>query len=151
MWGRCTNPLTNGYKHYGGRAITVCERWRDFEAFLLDMGQRPEGKTLGRIDHDGDYEPRNCRWETPSEQAASSGYRAPDAQSKPGEMPATVEAWIQRVTSAGGKARAKKLTSRQRKKIASSGGAAVWKDVSAEERSARMREVIRARWAKKKP
>ena len=61
-----------------------------------------------------------------------------------------MEAWIQRVTSAGGKARAKKLTPRQRKKIASSGGRAVWKDVSAEERSARMREVIRARWAKKK-
>ena len=62
MIQRCTNPKRREYKYYGARGITVCERWRSFENFLADMGERPEGLTLDRINNDGNYEPGNCRW-----------------------------------------------------------------------------------------
>lgn len=73
MMQRCTNPKRRSYKHYGGRGITVCLRWRTFENFLADMGDRPDGKTIDRWpDKDGNYEPGNCRWATNSEQARNS-------------------------------------------------------------------------------
>jgi hypothetical protein len=69
MLARCTYPNHPRWEYYGGRGIAVCDRWRDFEAFLADMGERPEGHTLDRIDQDGNYELGNCRWSTPTDQA----------------------------------------------------------------------------------
>ncbi len=62
---RCHDPRRKDYPRYGGKTITVCDRWRDsFAAFLGDMGPRPEGLQIDRIDGSRGYEPRNCRWVT---------------------------------------------------------------------------------------
>lgn len=61
---RCLNPKQRDYHRYGGRGITICERWLVFENFLTDMGLRPEGMTLERLENNRGYEPGNCVWET---------------------------------------------------------------------------------------
>jgi hypothetical protein len=69
MRTRCLNPNDPGFKYYGGRGIGICRRWESFEVFLHDMGPRPIGTSIDRIDNSKGYQPDNCRWATNKDQA----------------------------------------------------------------------------------
>lgn len=68
MIGRCTNPLDKRWQYYGGRGITVCPEWRDFAVFFSDMGEKPIGTSIDRIDNNGPYCKSNCQWATQKQQ-----------------------------------------------------------------------------------
>lgn len=90
---RCRNPNQEAYKYYGGKGVTVCDRWNlraggSFESFLADMGERPEGTTLGRFGDIGNYSPENCKWMTNREQVVE---RARKRQSQKQRVPAISE------------------------------------------------------------
>lgn len=72
MLGRTTNPRDAKFPDYGGRGITVCERWRKYENFLEDMGESPIGLSLERLDNNGNYEPGNCCWATQAQQSRNT-------------------------------------------------------------------------------
>lgn len=96
---RCENPRTANYDRYGGRGISICPEWsRDFAAFLRDMGPRPSGTSLDRIDNDGPYAPGNCRWASPHEQARNK--RSNHLITAGGET-LCVRAWSERLGRAG--------------------------------------------------
>ena len=80
MIARCYNPKHPRFADYGGRGITVCERWLTFANFLADMGEPPPGLTLDRIDNDGNYEPGNCRWATDTQQRTNKRPRKLNAE-----------------------------------------------------------------------
>lgn len=73
MWRRCTDPRRKDFSRYGAKGITVCEAWKSFEQFYSDMGEKPEGRTLDRVDNSLGYSKDNCRWATKLQQDWNRG------------------------------------------------------------------------------
>lgn len=98
MLDRCLNQRNGDYANYGGRGITVCDRWREsFENFLADMGQRPSpAHSLDRIDNDGPYAPGNCRWATADTQRQNNRQRVVYIEHAGERLPLT--AWARRLS-----------------------------------------------------
>jgi hypothetical protein len=71
MRQRCNDPDSKSYHNYGGRGITICDRWQSFSNFQADMGERPEGYTIERLDVNGNYQPDNCIWADAADQSAN--------------------------------------------------------------------------------
>lgn len=94
MLSRCGNPGQRSYPQYGGRGISVCDRWRSFENFLADMGPRPTSEhQIDRIDNDGNYDPANCRWVTRQENCRN---RRSNRLIECGGMSLTIAEWSDR-------------------------------------------------------
>jgi hypothetical protein len=95
MLARCSNPRHKFFARYGGRGITVCERWRSsFAAFISDVGRRPPGTTLDRIDNDGGYVPQNVRWTTHAQQSRN---RSTNRFVEVGGLRLCLEDWARRL------------------------------------------------------
>lgn len=90
MRQRCNNKKSNAYRYYGGRGIRICERWQHFPNFLADMGQPGKGQEIDRINNDGHYEPRNCRWASRSDQQNN---RRANRRIKIGGVTRTIAEW----------------------------------------------------------
>lgn len=80
MISRCENKNDHAYKNYGARGIYVCEEWHDINSFISDMGDRPEGASLDRINNDGPYSPQNCRWATNAQQSRNRRFAKLDME-----------------------------------------------------------------------
>lgn len=94
---RCLNARVPEYPRYGGRGITVCERWLRFENFLEDMGEPPPGLTIDRLDNDGPYCKENCAWRTAKEQAHNRGGQRKIIRLEFGGAALTLEEWSQKL------------------------------------------------------
>jgi hypothetical protein len=101
MRSRCNTPTCPDYPLYGGRGIRVCSRWDDFYAFVEDMGERPEAHTLDRIDTNGNYEPKNCRWANATTQSRNSRTKHNCSTGVRGVNPHTDGGYVARIYSGG--------------------------------------------------
>lgn len=98
MKQRCLNENNTSYKYYGGNGISVCEKWLEFEGFFEDMGERPSGMSLDRIDPKGNYTADNCRWTTHSEQAFNTKQQKNNTSGKTGVFYSNKDKkWIARI------------------------------------------------------
>lgn len=105
-WGamkrRCYDKNFLGYEKYGGRGITVCDRWLDYKNFLADMGERPDSMSIDRIDVNGNYEPSNCRWADREAQNHNQNRRADNTSGIPGVNWHTKQSkWVARISIRG--------------------------------------------------